>query len=100
MSHVLPIQERLIGQREPNETFMHLVGLRTEAANIHQPFMVIQRELAEQRPREREDRVAEPGHHEAKEEDQRVEVGELANLRRKIVVAIGVHNGEPFGDTQ
>ena len=50
MTHVLPIQERLIGQREPNETFMHLVGLRTEAANIHQPFMVIQRELAEQRP--------------------------------------------------
>ena len=47
---VLPIQERLIGQREPNETFMHLVGLRTEVANIHQPFMVIQRELAEQRP--------------------------------------------------
>ena len=44
MSHTLPIRERLIGQREPNET------LRTEAANIHQPFMVIQRELAEQRP--------------------------------------------------
>ena len=40
----------MIGQREPSETFMHLVGLRTEAANIHQPFMVIQRELAEQRP--------------------------------------------------
>ena len=52
MTHVLPIQERLIGQREPNETFMHLVGLRTEVANIHQPFMVIQRELAEQRPRQ------------------------------------------------
>ena len=52
MTHILPIRERLIGQREPNETFMHLVGLRTEAANIHQPFMVIQRELAEQRPRQ------------------------------------------------
>ena len=50
MTHILPIRERLIGQREPNETFMHLVGLRTEAANIHQPWMVIQRELAEQRP--------------------------------------------------
>ena len=50
MSHILPIRERLIGQREPNETFMHMVGMRTEAANIHQPFMVIQRELAEQRP--------------------------------------------------
>ena len=50
MSHVLPIQERLIGQREPNETFMHMVGMRTEVANIHQPFKVIQRELAEQRP--------------------------------------------------
>ena len=50
MTHVLPIQERLIGQREPNETFLHMVGLRTEMANIHQPFMVIQRELAEQRP--------------------------------------------------
>ena len=55
MTHILPIRERLIGQREPNETFLHLVGLRTEAANIHQPFMEIQRELAErphQLPRE------------------------------------------------
>ena len=50
MTHILPIRERLIGQREPNETFLRLVGLRTEAANIHQPFMVIQRELAEQWP--------------------------------------------------
>ena len=50
MTHILPIRERLIGQREPSETFLHLVGLRTEAANIHQPFMEIQRELAEQRP--------------------------------------------------
>ena len=50
MTHILPIRERLIGQREPNETFMHMVGMRTEQANIHQPFMVIQRELAEQRP--------------------------------------------------
>ena len=50
MTHILPIRERLIGQREPNETFMHMVGMRTEQANIHQPFKVIQRELAEQRP--------------------------------------------------
>ena len=50
MTHILPIRERLIGQREPNETFMHMVGMRTEQANIHQPFTVIQRELAEQRP--------------------------------------------------
>ena len=50
MTHILPLQERLRGQREPNEMFMNTVAFRQEASNIHNPYAVLKREATEQRP--------------------------------------------------